>query len=387
MKALAGMKKFRNPLADILADLLVDAIIAMLDLYRRNVTMAGWTPNGCNGTFGNPKGTTIACGSFPITKTLYNSTPPHPVYFSGSGFWRLSFTSNPTNTVPFDPDRYQITTFGNWQKAGTAPPNPMPNNWNPNVWLPHLRPEEQPFGEQPQAPEVPETVDPMQKPIMRPEVGHKPLPYRMLPGRGYNPYRAWGEQSQRGNVAPRDQRVPGSENWPGFIRLPRRDSPPLVETPGQPGPDIEITTGKRHATAGQPSRHFKRRPGRRTKEKKIVITAKKGLWYQFYNLNTEAKDLIEAFWEALPLKYRRLPDGYILPPGVVRTNKKKPMPKPHEMLQDLYENWQHLDGQKAVENIIKNEIGDRLTAAAGKASARASRRLDMSHGIQLGPLF
>ena len=41
MKALAGLRDPRKVLADILVDILIDAIDAMLDMYRRNVTMAG----------------------------------------------------------------------------------------------------------------------------------------------------------------------------------------------------------------------------------------------------------------------------------------------------------------------------------------------------------
>lgn len=387
-RAVAGFRKWWGPLGVGISLIQEGLEQAEQDAIAKpgNPVNLGWQLI-CGGPNGTVHGGRLACPKNTQLEKAAWEAAGDVLWHSTSQTWNIVYHGHLVQDANPLYWRGDINGWYWYPPSGGGDPNNAPDVDFPTdvAFIPHASYEEDPFGPNPSPdPEPSSAVDPLNKPIARPDADAPGLPYWSLPYRRPNVWRSPTEQSSRGNVAPRDQRrlVPGAHPWPPFVVRT-----PLTEFRGLPGPDIVGTPGRKPMTISPPSRHERRPPGKRTKEKKVFISAGKGVVVGFYNLNTEFKDVVEAFWEALPLKYRTLPKGYILPKGVVRKFKKKPMPTIPEMLKDLYRNWEHLDGQEVIENLVKNEIGDRVGAAIGKTSAKASRRAGFSKGIQLGPLF
>ena len=151
-------------------------------------------------------------------------------------------------------------------------------------------------------PIYPAWVDPWFLPINVPVPRPAPMPYSLIPYRQADPMRSETFSSKRGYPPP----------------LPKPDPP-------------------------------RRRPEGGTKEKKvrgvsgIVASIQAGA-----HTLSEANDLADAIWTALPSQYRT-----------------KGKPSTQQKAIDIYNGWQHIDINKAVQNIIVNQVID---AAIGKSS-------------------
>lgn len=168
-----------------------------------------------------------------------------------------------------------------------------------------------------------------------------PLPVPLVPGRVQNPDRV--EQSEFG-YGPRTQ---GMVN-PG----PRR-------------------------------RDERRPPRRREKEKKLVAqTNILRFISKLYTGFTEAQDAIDAVYDAIDKKRKKLlekewralhAEHTRLPGGKIKT--RTPSRRPQDKLQEIYENWDAVDGVEAIRNLLKNELQDRAIGAAQGAGTRAHDKI------------
>lgn len=113
-----------------------------------------------------------------------------------------------------------------------------------------------------------------------------------------------------------------------------------------------------HPPTPQPAKPMRRKPpGSRTKEKKARPTGFHGLVRTLQaggHTLSEFADLTEAVWKALPSKYR--------------TKNASGL----QMLGDIYGNYQHIDVNKMVVNIVTNQVVD---AAIGGSSGAVDKWL------------
>lgn len=163
---------------------------------------------------------------------------------------------------------------------------------------------------------------------------------------------------QGGNVAPGD--VPG--------QAPASGTAPRVSTPGQ---TIEVTPQGNITTAGARGR-VPPRPGE--KEKKLAHSGAVKVVFGAANAITETLDVISALWDALP-KSRQ-------------TRKRGTKTKPQEKLQDLYDNFDQIDWNLAIQNIALNQLEDfalgKLSGEATKASKPWLERMKRPVSLEAG---
>ena len=127
--------------------------------------------------------------------------------------------------------------------------------------------------------------------------------------------------------------------------------------------------------------HKNEPPGPGVKEKKMRSNGSRigKAVFGAANTITESMDFIDAFYEALPNKYKartkRLYNGY------GRPGQKFADPTPQQKLWALYRNWAHVDFTKAILNVGANQLTD---LAAGRASQFMNR---MQRRAGLKPLL
>jgi hypothetical protein len=241
-------------------------------------------------------------------------------------------------------------------QAATAGKYPIP--------LAPVIPAVAPYWDAPARPLVSPMVDPLSLPINKPVVETEPLPFRSLPYRLPNRWRSPTEQTQRG---PEAQRKPRPRDW---------DAPRV--------PRVEVSSGG-DVVISPPTDHEFKRPGPKSKERKIRISTGGTLLRIVFDHLTEIDDFVDAFWWALPkgdrTKVKQVPKSkrYY---GV-----KYETPKLPQKLKDLYDHWNDVDMNKAIDNLVQNEIGDRAAAKIGKASGHAAAATGRPVGYQLGPVF
>lgn len=347
-----------------------------------NLDMTGWVTHcAASGEMDGATQAAFDCTGIPVLQTISKldwnakSGPQR-----GPNYWYISFYSGRI-VHPSDNKFWRATLIGGARLLDPA--RPVVNEPAiPTQIYPREIPEI----------DLPPGVDDWQKPIQNPEAEKPPLPYDLIPYRQQNPWRSPVEQSSRGNDIP--QPWPGTRPKPDPFRLPRPAvDPVLIPSDGAPGPDINVDPNSPGRIAvSPPTPHIRKPPGKHTKEKKLIIAAKNGATMIIYNGVTETRDFIKALWEGLPLKHRRLPPGYILRGGEKNRKfgdhgrLKKPTPTPQDMAWDIYKGLDHMDWDKALDNVVINELLDRFYGKLGRASAKASRSARFSHGIQLGPL-
>lgn len=184
------------------------------------------------------------------------------------------------------------SVLGSWQWPGALPNDNGVATWNPEV-LPSYEPVD--------LPAVNPAIDPMSLPIMEPVPMPQPLPYRLLPYLRYNPYRV--EQSERHNEVPGTPKpAPAPKPVPAPQPVPSPNAPP-ASTPGTPGAP-RPPAGRLDPRIRQ-TRPTRKRPGRKTKERKV--RDKLGLVRWALSQTTEAFDIVDALHRALPKDCRAKP--------------------------------------------------------------------------------
>jgi len=147
------------------------------------------------------------------------------------------------------------------------------------------------------------------------------------------------------------------------------------ETPSpQPEPQREIkveTDADGKLDKGPPPDGLPKTPEKGEKERKVIaqINRRSGLGLAL-NLLTEGKDVIDAFWDALPQRYQTRVGGRVTTPTV--------------KLQDLYRHWNEVNMDVALQNLVENQIEDAIFGAIGRLTGRAAR-VTGHRGFQGGP--
>lgn len=200
---------------------------------------------------------------------------------------------------------------------------------------PRYLPPEQPF---PFPALVPEVV-----PINVPVADPLPIPYRAIPYRAPRPHIPPGHSPERGPIAvrsPRPRPDEGTQVWPPTRRRPR-------------------------------ARHQPRRPGPNLREPKYSAAGAAGAAVvRFLDQFTEGADYIEALWEALP--------------SHAQTKIKGERTLPQTMAQDLWNNWDQIDLNEALINLLKNEIEDRAIGTANRRANDAFLNSDLGRESPIG---
>ena len=252
-----------------------------------------------------------------------------------------------------------------------ADPAPMPN--------PRVRPGPRPNGdpktapvEKPgmpaQRPLLPPWIDPMHIPPFMPHPLPIPPPYRAIPGIRTNPWRNPREQPRRGpRPAPRPRPRPIERH-------------PMDRPDGQPGPTIEVTPGRPmvERNPNPQQRPARPRPGEKEGKRKVVTMV--AFVRRILNTVTESADLITAIWKAIPYKDR------------MDYHQGKRKPTIQDRAQAIYDMFDKIDWEEALNNVIENQIEDFAFGKAGKAGGKKAGELqrdriapDTGRGYGSGP--
>jgi len=203
---------------------------------------------------------------------------------------------------------------------------------------------------------LPEWVDPFSRtPGARPVPGA--TPYRLIPYQGMNPYRSPHEQTQRGNAPPAAAR-----RW-GTPPMYPVEIVNVISTPGGPTGVYQRPSKPKPPRKGELQRKFD--PGGRFRPGLNLVVG--GV--------TETLDVVNALWKALPKENKT---GYYLrhykdeKTGEVKTYMKYLHPASQaDKLRDLAQGFFKLDGEKAVSNLIDNQIEDAAFGRLGNALKKA----------------
>lgn len=208
----------------------------------------------------------------------------------------------------------------------------------------------------------------------------EPVPYPVIPRLRPNPYRAPNERPDRGNDP---ESHPNNQNRVKPRRIPRGvtwevgsgDSEPLPN--GRPRP-IPKPRPSPNPLPARPPR------GRPSKERKATAVTLSGTVIgRIVSGLTESGDLINAFWESIPLRYRA---HYFDKDGVMRPIyvgfKQK--------LADVYEHWDKVSMSELAKNLALENFEDWAFGRMGQIGADAAAEFgDITGrpvGFQFGPL-
>lgn len=221
------------------------------------------------------------------------------------------------NPYPIDDPRHYDPT---WDKMRYV------NRWERNA--------EGPYGVVRDAPAIVHRLRPSHDPFAPP--GRVPAPrrwpYRALPHRRENPWRAPSEQTQRGPA-------------PEMVRAPE-----VVHLPG-------LTVTPKHRLA---------RPGRGNKEKKFIATVPlQHIVARIANGVTETKDFIDAIHDALPKQYQaRAPN---------RGRWVRSEAPPQAKAAAIYTHINKIDWKEAWKNVLENQVEDMVIGKSNKAVAKTRK--------------
>lgn len=179
-------------------------------------------------------------------------------------------------------------------------------------------------------------ADPMSLPVNQPVPVTRPAPARRV--RPLNPWRSPVEQPQTG-PQPRPRIRPGALPGPGTVTT--------------------ITPGQRPRISPAPSRPQPPKPGE--KEKKMKTGLPPGKVAAVINAATEGADAIDAIYGALPGKLR----GSLYWSGQATT--------PQERALAIYNHFDEIDWEKAVGNLVANQLEDAFIGAVGRLGAKANQ--------------
>lgn len=211
-------------------------------------------------------------------------------------------------------------------------------------------------------------IDPFSAPIGVPMSTPRPVPYWAIPGLRPNPMRSPVERTHRG---PARAPVRAPVRAPGPITVPV-EIPTIVIEPvpvGVPGPGGSPAPAPvSRSNAARPVGP----PPARTKETKALVAP---VWWPVvkWALNgiTEGLDAFYAIYDALPLRYKAR--------GARRFEQHAAA---------LYRNFEHVDWNKALENMIRNEVEDAILGRVGRSLAKGARSnpyYNRPVGFQAGP--
>ncbi len=175
-------------------------------------------------------------------------------------------------------------------------------------------------------------------------------------------------------VRPLTPEMPDYGPRPG--QMPRPGGAPAPAPRPSPGPGgaPELVINPSGRVQPRPNPHRWQRPARGTKENKARFGPVLSFIWRSMGQITEGIDLIDALYEALPK--RRKVQAYKL---------KGRQPNPIEKMGLLYDYIDELNVGKAIKNVIKQEIEDRILGEFGKRIGKFSRQSGRPIGFQAGP--
>lgn len=184
--------------------------------------------------------------------------------------------------------------------------------------------------------------NPWRVPSERPEFGRSP--------------RARPRPGQRPQVSPWSPRVPSSLPSPGAT-VPV--SPPAVSyAPGQ-NPVAVPPAGNQPPARAERERKFRGNAATRF----LLSWAVNGI--------TESLDVVNAAYKAIPFELRK--ELWKAQRGKISTKEK---------IQFVWENWDKIEGEDFVKELVKNQIEDFLIGKAGQATKRAGDMQDAFTGMR-----
>lgn len=207
------------------------------------------------------------------------------------------------------------------------------------------------------------------------------IPHSLLPLRQQNPDRIPGYRWEAGNKAPsantRDLSAyffPRSELSDLSDVAPNR--PVLNDGEVVSGPTIVVDDRSAVHKIDNPAKqpHPVHPPPKntrtnKTKERKARIYVN-GRVFGLLGHLTEGIDLIKALHDALPYQCRK---SRYWDAKAHRHRWSKTSHKPQRMLADIYKCYEHMDMQKALHNVIANQVDDWLYGKVGSKQAKANR--------------
>lgn len=199
------------------------------------------------------------------------------------------------------------------------------------------------------------SIDPLSHPAFAPEATPLPIPYRYLPYRRPNPYRAPEYQPVWG---------PGPEKKEWVI--------PVHALPVDAKAVLDIGTGK-PARPEKPF-HERRPPGKREKEwkGKLYGPAYRAI-INVVNKITETEDFIDVLYDALPSNVK---------PRYKNTKYERKKVLTLDKALIIYRHADKLDMDKVITGLIYEHIEDRFYGAIGKAHIQLARDLGLPVTLQ-----
>lgn len=229
----------------------------------------------------------------------------------------------------------------------------------------------------PAVPDIYPELDPFRRP-MSPAPQPRPLPVR-FPKFPRPPDRSPDEWHKRGPNRPTRAR-PNPNERPGPVEIPARPpafDPPFVDRStdpsGQPRPVVNnppFSRGpvnepnpkndKPPLVVFRPNGSGSKPPAPNEKEKKWSAKVGPSWLARIFGEATEAKDIIDAFYQSLPKDVRK---------------KYKRNPPPQDALRALYDHAEQIDLQRAIELLAINAIEDSVVGGIiGRAQRAAIKR-------------
>lgn len=224
---------------------------------------------------------------------------------------------------------------------------------------------------------IPDGVDPFGIPIGQPVPTPKPIPFKDIPHRRNNPFRAPSERPQPGRRPGRDGgvRTPGERprDDPDYDPLKvRRRKPKYKHKPGKdPVDETEIHKDPkgRLRSRNRPGLHVRRKPTAGEREGKFVAGKAAGFLMDLVGLVTESADLIHVWFKSLDPETQKLfrwKDSTIL-----------------DLLGFVLLNLDKTRIGHLVAGIIANALEDAGIGRLGKQAAKQNQLLHKHFGIDL----
>jgi len=220
-------------------------------------------------------------------------------------------------------------------------------------------------------------LDPMATPVGEPQPA-TPLPYEALPHRQPNPDRDPREQTTRG------YRVP--YYWPYYWPRPVIDDPyPWLPWPDtrptrppvvRPKPPVEPDVDPRIPPVVRPPIFPPVPPKKKERERKLKIKYPVAAvpLMRLFGKWTEFTDFEKALWDALPKCIR----------SRQRAQRHGKRPNQAQRLRDIYDNFGDIDLNRAIRNVLKNELGDQFIGRTANAFNRTAGRTGITGRHVLG---
>lgn len=232
--------------------------------------------------------------------------------------------------------RYWTRTYG--------VPNVIEEEW---LWSPQFedRPRQQPA-------RLPQWI-PMDKPILQPDAPVRPIPWPLIPDRKPDPL---PDGSDRGYDVPNPTPAPVYPpiNYGPPIQT-RPDSPVFVHVNPPRRPPEDREKEKKFGGASDATQEFFKRVSK------------------FKEFSTELQDILEAIHKAIDPKVLK---------KLKAERGKGYRPTPQSLAKDIYDNFDNIDWEKALDEVVQNWAEDKVMGTAIRAGDLASKRLGLKSTLQ-----